>query len=446
MGIKVLIIDDEDKIRSLLSRIISLEGYEVLEAASIKEGVRHIKQHQPDIVLCDVFLPDGNGVSVVPELKELLPNGEIIMLTAHGNIADGVQSIKSGAYDYLTKGDDNDRIIPMLGNAAEKVLMKKKLCKLEILISKEYSFDSIIGKSIPLTAAIEFAKKASPTDATILLTGETGTGKEVFASAIHSASKRAKSSFVAINCGALSSDLLESEMFGYKAGAFTGAIKDKKGLFEQADGGTIFLDEIGEMPQILQVKLLRVLETGEFIPVGDTKAKCINTRVIAATNKNLKELVANGEFREDLYYRISVVVIDLPPLRERGDDITMIAKAFIDGFSSKMNKSISEIDETFFEVLKNYSWPGNIRELRNSIERSIIMSTDDRLSVKDLPLELQISQGNHIDWVELAAVEKAHICRMLQYTKGNKTEAARLMKIGLTTLYRKLEEYGLTNL
>ena len=438
---KILIIDDEVQIRRLLSRIISLEGYEVLQAESIKNGIKQIIQHQPDIVLCDVFLPDGNGVSAIPELKSLLHDGEIIMLTAHGNIADGVQSIKSGAYNYLTKGDDNNRIIPMLANATEKVTQRKRLIKLESLIKKEYSFDSVIGKSNTLLLAIKMAQKVAPTDTTIMLTGETGTGKEVFAAAIHHASTRSKGSFVAVNCGALSGELIESEMFGYKAGAFTGASKDKKGLFEQADKGTIFLDEVGEMPPMLQVKLLRALETGEFIPIGDTKTKRVDVRVITATNRNLKSMVDTGEFREDLFYRLSVFAIELPPLRERGDDVILLANTFIEGFAAKMNNPINSVDDLFFEAIKGYSWHGNIRELRNVIERSIILSSDGILKLTDLPIDIQISQGTKIDWVELAAVEKAHICRMLQYTGGNKTEAARLMKIGLTTLYRKIDEY-----
>ena len=440
---KILIIDDEAQIRKLLSRIISLEGYEVLQADSIKNGVKQIKQHQPDIVLCDVFLPDGNGVSAIPELKSVLVDGEIIMLTAHGNITDGVQSIQSGAYNYLTKGDDNDRIIPMLANAAEKVAQRKRLIKLESLIKKDYSFDSIIGKSKIILLSVEMAKKVAPTEATIMLTGETGTGKEVFASAIHHASTRAKGNFVAVNCGALSGELIESEMFGYKAGAFTGATKDKKGLFEQADKGTIFLDEVGEMPPTLQTKLLRALETGEFIPVGDTKTTRVDVRVITATNRNLKAMVEAGEFREDLFYRLSVFAIELPPLRERGDDVVLLAQTFINGFAAKMNITINDVEELFFEAIKNYAWKGNIRELRNVMERSIILSSDGMLKLKDLPVDIQVSQGSAIDWVELAAVEKAHICRMLQYTGGNKTEAARLMKIGLTTLYRKIEEYNL---
>lgn len=441
--VKILIIDDEVNIRTLLARIVSLEGYEVIQADCIQAGMKMIRQQTPDIVLCDVFLPDGNGVDAVPELKALLPEGEIIMLTAHGNIADGVRSIKNGAYDYLTKGDDNERIIPMLSNASDAVAMRKKLSKLESLVNKEYSFDSIIGRSVPLLSAVDMAKKAAPTDATILLTGETGTGKEVFASAIHTASLRKQKNFVAVNCGALSRELLESELFGYKAGAFTGATKDKKGLFEQADGGTIFLDEIGEMPIELQVKLLRVLETGEFIAVGDTKTQKVNVRIIAATNRNLKEAIDKNEFREDLYYRISVFTIDLPPLRERGNDIVLLAQSFIDAFASKMNKHVTGMDTSFEKTIKSYQWRGNIRELRNTIERSVILASNEKLGAEDLPLEIQMAQNGDMDSLNLAYVEKMHIMKMLKYTGGNKTETARLLKIGLTTLYRKIEEYGI---
>lgn len=444
MNIKVLIIDDEAQLRMLLARIISLEGYEVLQADSIAAALKQIAQHQPDIVLCDVLLPDGNGVEAIPRLKAALPQGEIIMLTAHGNIADGVKSIKNGAYDYLTKGDDNNRIVPMLSNVADKIKLTRKVDKLQSLVNKEYSFDTIIGSSKSLRQAVMLAEKVAPTDAVVLLTGETGTGKEVFATAIHDASKRKDKSFVAVNCGALSRELLESELFGYKAGAFTGAVKDKKGLFEQADDGTIFLDEIGEMPMQLQVKLLRVLETGEFISVGDTKTKKVDARIIAATNRNLKEAIDKNEFREDLFYRISVFTIDLPPLRERGDDIVLLAQNFIEAFAGKMNKHVDGMDTTFEQAIKNYTWKGNIRELRNTIERSVILASGDKLSAEDLPLEIQMAQGDDMDSLNLSYVEKMHILKMLKYTGGNKTETARLLKIGLTTLYRKIEEYGIT--
>lgn len=440
---RVLVIDDEEQIRTLLSRILALEGYEVSQADSLAAAKRQMSLRCPDIVLCDVFLPDGNGVDAIPALKSLIPNGIIIMLTAHGNISDGVRAIKAGGYDYLTKGDDNDRIIPLMAEAADRIALRKKEKKQESALNKDYSFDAIIGSSKSLLDAVNLARKVSVTDTTVLLTGETGTGKEVFASAIQKAGKRSAGAFVAVNCGALSKDLMESELFGYRAGAFTGAIRDKKGLFDQVDGGTIFLDEIGEMPSELQVKMLRVLESGSFIPVGDTEARSTDVRIIAATNRDLADMVKAGSFREDLFYRLTTFTIELPPLRERGEDIVLLAKSFIAAFAVKMDKPVSSIDEAFLEILRHYSWPGNIRELRNIIERSMILSDEGNLTAKDLPLELQISQDAVMDRFELASIEKSHICRMLQYTAGNKTEAARLMKIGLTTLYRKIEEYGI---
>ena len=284
------------------------------------------------------------------------------------------------------------------------------------------------------------------TDVPVLLTGETGTGKEVFAQAIHYNSKRAKQSFVAVNCSSFSKELLESEMFGHKAGSFTGALKDKKGLFEEANNGTIFLDEIGEMAFELQAKLLRILETGEYIKIGDTKPTRVNVRIIAATNRNLPEEISKDRFREDLFYRLSVFQVHLPPLRERMGDIRLLAKAFVKNFSVQLSRAIGEISPEFLAALEQQPWKGNIRELRNVIERSLIVCEGERLEVEDLPLEIQNvhyeqSDDNASGSFELSAMERRHIARVLEYTKGNKTEAARLLKIGLTTLYRKIEEY-----
>lgn len=440
---KVLIVDDEPSLRKLMARLISLEGYTVVEADSLTTGKKMLQKEAPDVVLLDVFLTDGNGVEVVSEWNKLLPEGKIILLTAHGNIQDGVSAIKNGAYDYLVKGDDNIRIIPMIGRACEEIGLRRKVTQLEKIIDKEYSFDTIIGKSKPLLGAIDMARKVAPTDTTILLTGETGTGKEVFAGAIHQLSNRRGGSFVAVNCGALSPELLESELFGYKAGAFTGATKDKRGLFDQAKNGTLFLDEIGEMPLSLQVKMLRVLETGDYIPVGDTVSHHADVRVIAATNRHLKEEIAQGNFREDLYYRLSIFSIDLPPLRERGEDIRLLAENFMQAFAHKQNKPIDGMDDSFIALIRRYPWKGNIRELRNVMERSVILASGDKLTAQDLPLEVQWNEGESGSGLELATIERHHIIKMLAYTGGNKTEAARLMKIGLTTLYRKIEDYGL---
>lgn len=381
-------------------------------------------------------------------VKKTAPNVEIILLTAHGNIPDGVQAIKNGAFDYITKGDDNNKIIPLVSRAVEKARMNVRLEKLEKKVGHTYSFDSVLGDSKALKDAVSLAQKVSGTDVPVLLTGETGTGKEVFAQAIHYNSKRAKQNFVAVNCSSFSKELLESEMFGHKAGSFTGALKDKKGLFEEADNGTIFLDEIGEMAFELQAKLLRILETGEYIKIGDTKPTRVNVRVVAATNRNLPEEITAGRFREDLFYRLSVFQIHLPPLRERAGDVRILAKAFVKDFSVRLARPVTEITPAFLEALEQQPWKGNIRELRNVIERSLIVCESERLDVADLPLDIQNTHYEQSDETtpgsfELSAMERRHIARVLEYTKGNKTEAARLLKIGLTTLYRKIEEYGI---
>ena len=282
---KILIIDDEEQLRKLLARIIALEGYEVAEAADCAGGLRMLRRYEPDVVLCDVKLPDGNGVEMVGRIKQAMPSAEVILLTAYGNIPDGVQAIKNGAFDYITKGDDNNKILPLLSRATEKAQMQRRLARLEDKLSEEHSFDRIIGSSESLRSAVALARKVAVTDTSVLLTGETGTGKEVFAQAIHHASPRAKGAFVAVNCSAFSKELLESELFGHRAGSFTGATKDKKGLFEEADKGTLFLDEIGEMPVELQAKLLRVLECGEFIKIGETRPTCGSSPPRTATSK-----------------------------------------------------------------------------------------------------------------------------------------------------------------
>ena len=448
---KILIIDDEVQIRTLLTRMMELEGYDVCQAGDCRAALKQLELQNPDVVLCDVFLPDGNGVDLVLAIKKAAPNVEVILLTAHGNIPDGVQAIKNGAFDYITKGDDNNKIIPLISRAVEKARMNVRLEKLEKKVGQTYSFDSILGESKVLKDAVSLAQKVSGTDVPVLLTGETGTGKEVFAQAIHYSSKRARQNFVAVNCSSFSKELLESEMFGHKAGSFTGALKDKKGLFEEANNGTIFLDEIGEMAFELQAKLLRILETGEYIKIGDTKPTRVNVRIIAATNRNLSQEIVAGRFREDLFYRLSVFQIHLPPLRERAGDIRLLAKAFIKSFAEQLARPVVEIAPAFLEALDSQPWKGNIRELRNVIERSMIVCESGYLDIADLPFDIQNAHYEHSNdssagSFELSAMERRHIARVLEYTKGNKTEAARLLKIGLTTLYRKIEEYKISDL
>ena len=446
---KILIIDDEEKIRTLLSRIISLEGFEVFQASDLKNAKKRLEVSDIDVVISDVKLPDGSGVEFSKIIKEKYPSVETILLTAYGNIPDGVKAIKNGAFDYITKGDDNNKIIPLVYKALEKVTLNKRVLQLEKQLDNKQSFDNVIGKSRLIQSAIDSAKKVAVTDATVLLNGETGTGKEVFAQAIHNASNRNKQNFVAINCSAFSKELLENELFGHKAGAFTGAMKDSKGIFEEANNGTVFLDEIGEMPLDLQAKLLRVLESGEFLKVGDSKPTKVNVRIIAATNRDLQTEIDKGNFREDLFYRINIFNIVLPSLRDRTSDIPELANYFLMKFSQKIGKKIISISDDYLGVLKKHSWKGNIRELRNIIERSVILEDGNTLSIDSLPFDLQQSQisetaNKTLSAFSMASAEKIHIQKTLNYTKGNKAEAARLLEIGIATLYRKIEEYKIS--
>ena len=380
----ILIIDDEVKLRGLLARIVKSEGFLVFESADLKSGFKKLEQ--------------------------------------------------------------NDKIIPLLYKALEKVQLQKKIKQLEKRISDKYSFDSIIGKSKGLEQVIELSKKVAKTDSTVLLTGETGTGKEVFAQAIHENSNRAGKSFVALNCSTFSKELLESELFGHKQGSFTGAIKDKKGFIEESNGGTLFLDEIGEMPIDLQAKLLRVLETNEYIPVGDSTPQKSNFRLIAATNRNLKIESEEHRFRQDLYFRLNIFEITIPPLRERIKDIEPLTNNFVSQFSEKINRGKLIIDAKFLQILEGYHWPGNVRELKNVIERSVILCNDDILTPELLPYEMQHQTDNNVKNLSafsMQSIEKLHIQKVMNYTRGNKAEAARLLEIGIATLYRKLEEYNI---
>ncbi len=442
----ILIIDDEEKLRGLLARIIQSEGFDVIEAGDLKSGFKKLETHSIDVVLCDVKLPDGNGVDFLEKIKASFPLVEVILLTAFGKISDGVKAMKNGAFDYIVKGDDNDKIIPLLYKAIEKNQLQRKVKQLEKRIADKYSFDTIIGKSKALEQVIDLAKKVAKTDSTVLLTGETGTGKEVFAQAIHENSTRVGKSFVALNCSTFSKEILESELFGHKQGAFTGALKDKKGFIEEANGGTLFLDEIGEMPIDLQAKLLRVLETNEYIPVGDSTPKKSNFRLIAATNRNLKTESDEHRFRSDLYFRLNIFEINIPPLRERVKDIGPLTTYFVKQFSDKTNKKELQIAPDFLQKLEGYHWPGNVRELKNIIERSVILANDETLSQDVLPYEIQHQQpttSKALSAFSLQSIEKLHIQKVLNYTKGNKAETARLLEIGIATLYRKIDEYGL---
>lgn len=439
----VLIIDDEKKICSLLARIIELEGFKVFQANTGKEGLKTLVLQDVNVVISDVKLPDFNGVELVKEIKKIKPYVEVINLTAFGTISDGVMAMRNGAFDYITKGDDNDKIIPLVYKAMDKVKLQRRVYELENKISKKYSFSSILGQSKAMKEALDLAQKVAGTDTTVLLLGETGTGKEVFAQAIHYESPRKNKPFVALNCSGFNPELLESELFGYKQGAFTGASKDKRGLLEEAHEGTLFLDEIGEMNLDLQAKLLRVLENQTFIKLGDTQTSKVNVRIIAATNRGLKEEADAGRFRLDLYYRLSVFSIELPNLAQRKTDIMMIARHYLKEFAAKVNKQDFTMDEQFSELLMKHVWKGNIRELKNVMERVVILADGNVATANLLPYEFH-TEVQEEDSMKMQVMEKQHINKVLKHTRGNKTETARLLGIGLTTLYRKMEEYKIS--
>jgi DNA-binding NtrC family response regulator len=444
MSTTILLIDDEDKLRHLFARIIGLEGYHVLQAEDYKTGLQLMQKHaEIDIILTDVKLPDGNGIDLVPEAKKYLPAAETIVMTAFATIHDGIEAMKRGAFDYFVKGDDNDKIIPALSRAVDKVQLQKQVYNLQARLNDHYSFEQIIGNSPAIQNAIKLAKKVAATDTTVLITGETGVGKELFAQSIHYSSERKNKNFVAINCSAFPKELLESELFGHKKGAFTGADRDKKGLFEEAHQGSLFLDEIGEMPVELQAKLLRVLETQTFTKLGETKPITVDVRIIAATNRDLqKEIDAQG-FRADLFYRLATFVINIPSLNERSEDIESLTAFFIQRFAAKTKKVIKGIQKDALLLLKNYRWKGNIRELRNVIERACILCDTHQITLEDLPFEIAHPHTESASPLSLNEIEKLHIQKVLSLTKGNKTKTAELLGIGLTTLYRKMEEYGI---
>jgi DNA-binding NtrC family response regulator len=434
----VLIIDDEQRLASLIARILDLEGFRVFQSYSAKEGLKILMIEDIQVVISDVNLPDINGIELIRLIKEKKPFAEVISITAHGTIAGGVKAIQNGAFDYITKGEDNDKIIPLVYKASVKAQLQLRVFNLEARISGKYSFDHIIGRSKSISESIAVAKKVAKTDTTVLLLGETGTGKEIFAESIHYDSNRRLQPFVAVNCSSFPAELLESELFGYKTGAFTGAAKDKKGLFEEANNGTIFLDEIGEMSLELQAKLLRVLESRSFIKIGDTQNTKLNIRILAATNRDLNKAAEAGSFRLDLFYRLSVFTINLPSLRDRKTDIPLLANHFLKQFSGKVNKRIERMSDDFLHSLTQHQWRGNIRELKNVIERVVILADGPVIDTDLLSIEFNKATVEK-DSFDLEYIEQQHIRKVLNHTHGNKAEAARLLNIGLTTLYRKLD-------
>ncbi len=385
----ILVIDDEENIRGGLILALKGEGYDVQSADNGKQGLEKLSLFLPDIVICDVKMPELSGIDFLKAAKKKYPHIPIIMLTGHAGLDDAINAMKLGAYDFLTKPVHLDKLFLLIDRAISSISMQKHTQELEERIDERKGFQTIIGNSSSLNKAFNIAKQVAPTDATVLLLGESGVGKEIFATAIHENSERAKEPFIKVHCGALPETLLESELFGHEKGAFTGATTRRKGRFERAAGGTIFLDEIGDISLQVQIKLLRVLQEKEFERVGGEETLTTDIRIITATNKDLKQAISNGTFREDLYYRLNVVEITIPPLRERVEDIPVLASHFLETTSQKYHKNISHFDPLVLRKFIEYPWRGNIRELQNAIETAVVLCATDTITTDNLPPHLQ---------------------------------------------------------
>ncbi len=451
---KVLVVDDEKLIRWSLQQNLEKEGFAVLLAGNGKQGLELYHEEQPDIVLLDMQLPDISGLTLLEDIRKCNRNAVVIMITAYGDVRTAVKAIKSGAYDFVEKPFDQDKLRIMISKAAETAALRREVSHFRARLSGRYGFANIVGKSAPMLRVLELARKVAQSDAsTVLLQGESGTGKDLIAKAIHYESRRAEKPFMDINCTALPETLIASELFGHERGAFTDAKNAKKGLFELADGGTVFLDEIADMKPSTQVQLLKVIENKTFKRVGGVKDISTDVRIIAATNKNLLGEVKRGNFREDLFYRLNVIPIYLPPLRERRDDITLLAGHFIDVFNREFKKNVKSLSREAEDWFISYPWPGNVRELRNIIERAMILENEQYILPDHLPVELS-SDSNAADignlehvklpdgGLDIEKVERELIRQALDQTGRNQTKAARLLNLTRDALRYRMQKFG----
>ena len=443
----ILVADDDATHREVLRTLLEEWGYAVREAVDGEHAVALCREQSFDLVLMDVRMPKKSGLEALKEIKVHNPAVPVLIMTAFSDVAAAVEAIKSGAYDYLTKPLDFEKLKVVLRNVFAQVGLIRENATLSRSLAATEAQTGMVGRSESMRALWEMVRTIAPTDATVLITGESGTGKELVAKAVHAAGRRARGPFVAVNCAALTESLLASELFGHEKGAFTGADKKHEGHFLKADGGTIFLDEIGEMPLSMQVKLLRVIQEREVLSVGGNKAVPVDVRIIAATNRDLAREVAAGTFREDLYYRLNVVTLALPPLRERADDIPLLAQYFMARFADKNNKKIKGFTPGAMDRLVRYAWPGNVRELENVIERASILLLGEHISERELPERIAPARGDALtdalttDCPTLEDVERAVILKTLKRFGGNKTEAAKALGITRKTLHAKLSKY-----
>ena len=451
----VLVVDDEESMRHMLSIILKKEGYDIVCAEGGEQALKILGKDEFDFAICDIKMPGVDGVDFLKRLKteqDIISQPTIVMMSAYGTIDMAIECMRLGAYDYISKPFKADEMILTLKKAEERERLKSENLRFKQALQAEYDFKNIIAKSHQMIEIFQLIKKVADYNTTVLLTGGSGTGKELVARALHYNGNRRDKSFIAVNCGAIPENLLESELFGHVKGAFTDAVRNKNGLFEEADGGTIFLDEIGELPKDLQVKLLRVIQEGELRRVGDSKSRKIDVRIIAATAKDLMEEIKKGNFREDLFYRLNVVPIKIPPLRERQGDIPLLVNHFIERYAKKFGKAVKGISDMAMNLLISYAWPGNVRELENIIERAVILEDTEVIREENLPFTKktgqslyqieELSNGLSIKKAE-EELEKTLIRKALEMTNGNKTKAAHLLEISHRALIYKIKEFGL---
>lgn len=446
----ILIVDDERNTREGLQRALH-DRYDVLLAEDSTKAVEALESTPVDVMLTDLRMPGVDGMGLLRRALSLTNPPVCIMMTAYGSIENAVQAMQVGAYHYITKPVNLDELEIVIQRALNSRRVEAENINLREQIDQKYGLENIIGESAPMRQVFETIQQVAPSRATVLITGATGTGKELIAKAIHNLSPRKNGPFIAVHAAALPTSLLESELFGHERGAFTGAVERRVGRFELADGGTLFLDEVGELEPAMQVKLLRVLEERAFERVGGAKTLHMDVRLVAATNKDLKKLVSEGKFRDDLFYRLSVVVVGLPPLLERRDDILLLVKSFLDEFSLENGKQVRELTPEALNLLLAYDWPGNVRELRNAIEQMVVLARGERLTVRDVPAAIRggadLTKINVVHaGMTVEDAERQLIAQALKETNGNRTKAAQRIGISRRTLHRKLKEYGLENI
>jgi len=439
---EILVVDDEEIVRESLRDWLDGVGYDVAVAASAEEALEILKKKKFNIMLADLVMPGMNGIELMKEAKKIYPTLAAIIITAHATIQTATTAIREGAFDYIEKPFCPEKVELLIEKLVEHQELIEENISLRRQIKEKFRFEGIIAKSSKMLKIFELIKTVAPTNATVLITGETGTGKEIVARAIHHQSKRQNKPFIATSCAALAESLLESELFGHEKGSFTGAVGRKKGKFEAADKGTLFLDEIGEINANTQIHLLRALEEKKITRIGSNEEIAVDVRIITATNKDLRNMVSEGQFREDLYYRLKVVTIKLPPLKDRKEDILPLAEHFLKKYAEENNKDSVTFSPGVIEFMLNYSWPGNVRELENMIEHGVILSKDNAITMAELPQDIihpTIQKGKTIE-----AITKNHILNVLEETKGNISKAAAILGIRRMTLYNKLKKYDLT--